>query len=356
MQGDDDPVGIAIVGAGLMGQRHAVGALASRDVELCGVTAADAEQARALGDLHGCRAYASLDEVLEDPSVEAVVFATPTDTHSTLAQRALRAGRHVLVEKPVTRTLDDALQLRRVALETGLVLGVGHVIRYFAEYRAIEAALRRGDVGEPAIATFGRRCQQPDWAPDHWHTKMERSGGVALDMLVHDVDLVRWYFGEPTGVYARVIGSDRHDGLDYALATLTVPGGPICHVHASWAEPAGFSQQAEICGTNGMLSYDSRGRDELSYAAHQASDVATALPPPAPGTYDPVGQQLSDLAAAIRRGEPFPGDIAWAIGTLRIALAMLESSDRRDLVELEPLDEFLHDHASGQLPAEGARR
>jgi hypothetical protein len=90
-----------------------------------------------------------------------------------------------------------------------------------------------------------------------------------------------------------------------------------------------------------MLSYDYRGREELAYAAHaQAADV-TALPPAPPGEHDPLQQQLRDFARAIRTGEPMPGDIDWAIGSLRIALAMLESSDRRDVVVLEPFDDLL---------------
>lgn len=338
MDADGRPVGLAIIGAGLMGSQHAASAVTCADVELVGTWAADRDQAAALASRHACEQYPSFDAVLGDERVEAVLVATPTDTHEQLAARALAAGRHAFVEKPVTRTLDDALALRRLARGANLVLGVGHVIRYFPEYRAIGEAIERGDVGTPAVATFGRRCQQPDWAPDHWHTDMARSGGVAVDMLVHDVDLVRWYFGEPTEVYARVVGSDRHDGLDYALATLTVPDGPICHLHGSWAEPDGFSQSAEVCGSGGMLSYDSRGREEFSFAAHASAGAATALPPPPPGEHDPFQRQLRDFARAVRGGAPMPGDIDWAIGSLRIALAMLESSDRRDVVELEPLE------------------
>jgi len=335
------PVGLAIIGAGLMGSQHAASAGACRDIDLVGTWGADADQARDLAARHGIEHFSSYEQVLADDRVEAVLIATPTSTHDELAAIALAAGRHAFVEKPVTRTLEDALTLRRLARASDLVLGVGHVIRYFPEYRGIRDAIERGDVGTPAVATFGRRCQQPDWAPDRWHTDMSRSGGVAVDMLVHDVDLVRWYFGEPTEVYARVVGSDRHAGLDYALATLTVPGGPICHLHGSWAEPEGFSQSAEVCGTGGMLSYDSRGRDEFSFLAHAGSDAATALPPPPPGALDPFGRQLSDFARAIRGGDPMPGDIDWAIGSLRVALAMLESSDRRDVVQLGPLDELL---------------
>jgi predicted dehydrogenase len=337
----DSPVGIAIVGAGLMGASHAATAAMCRSVRLVGVHATATEQADAVASRHGCERFESLDGLLADERVEAIVVATPTDTHVDVAALALAAGRHVLVEKPVTRTLEDALRLRALARGAERVLGVGHVIRYFPEYRELGASIERGDIGTPAVATFGRRCQQPDWAPDHWHTDMARSGGVAVDMLVHDVDLVRWYFGEPTEVYARVVGSDRHAGLDYALATLTVPGGPICHLHASWAEPDGFSQSAEVCGTDGMLSYDYRGREELAYAAHSQASEVTALPPAPPGEDDPLQRQLRDFARAIRTGEPMPGDIDWAIGTLRIALAMLESSDRRDVVTLDPLDELL---------------
>ena len=74
--------------------------------------------------------------------------------------------------------------------------------------------------------------------------------------------------------------------------------------------------------------------------AHATHGAATALPPPPPGEQDPFGRQLSDFARAIRGGASLPGDIDWAIGSLRIALAMLESSDRRDVVQLEPLDDL----------------
>jgi len=334
------PVGIAVIGAGLMGRQHTSSAMACPDVELIGVTAVDARQAHELAAKHGTTDLGSVEAALADDRVEAVIIATPTNTHDELAAAALSAGKHAFVEKPVTRTLEAALELRALARSHDRMLGVGHVIRYFAEYRKIAATLEAGGIGTPAVATLGRRCQQPDWAPDKWHTDMARSGGVAIDMMIHDVDLVRWYFGEPTQVYARVIGSDKHDGLDYALATLTVPGGPICHLHGSWAEPEGFSQSAEIAGSMGMIDYDSRGRGELQLMAHAGTENATALPPPPTGPQDPFQRQLSDFAAAIRTGSTFPGDIDWAIGSLRIALAMVESSDTRDVVNISSLEHF----------------
>lgn len=328
------PVGVAVIGAGLMGAQHARTIAACPETSLVAITGADAAQAAELARVHGTEHIESVDAVLGDPRVTAVVVATPTDTHVEIALQAVAASVHPFVEKPVARTVEDAERLRAAAADAGMVVGVGHVARYFPEYRAIGEAIARGDVGVAAVATLGRRCQQPDWAPDHWHTSMPRSGGVAVDMLVHDIDLVRAWFGEPDTVYARVVGSDRYGGLDYALATLTVPGGPICHLHGSWAEPDGFSQSAEVCGSLGMISYDSRGREELRVTAHDATSTATALPPQPPGPRDPFQQQLRDFVAAIRTGASMPGDIDWAIGSLRIALAMLESSDRREVVQL----------------------
>ena len=309
--------------------------IACTDATLVAVNGADSDQARALAAEHGADHVPDIDVLLADDRVEAIVVATPTDTHAAIARRAIAAGVHPFVEKPVTRTLEDALAIRELARTAGITVGVGHVARYFPEYRAIGAAIARGDIGDVAVATLGRRCQQPDWAPDHWHTSMPRSGGVAVDMLVHDIDLVRAWFGDPDTVYARVVGSDRHAGLDYALATLTIPGGPICHLHGSWAEPAGFSQSAEVCGSRGMITYDSRGRDELLVTPHDAASTVTALPPQPPGPNEPFQVQLRDFITEIRTGTPMPGNIDWAIGSLRIALAMLESSDQRDVVTLD---------------------
>lgn len=334
-EGDPDPLGVAIIGAGLMGSLHARTAIANPLVRLVGIFAADASQAGALASTHDIRVFNDLQHAINDDAVEAVIIATPTDTHAEIACMALEAGVHAFIEKPVTRTLDAAHEIQRAAQRHQRVAGVGHVARYFPEYRMLREQIRAGSIGDVAIATFGRRCQQPDWSPDAWHTSMQRSGGVAVDMLVHDIDLVRWYFGEPSHVYARVTGSDRYDGLDYALATLTIPDGPICHLHGSWAEPEGFSQSAEICGTLGMLSYDSRGRDTFQFATHAADARVTALPDPPAGEDDPFQLQLSDFVRAARLAAPFPGDIAWAIGSLRIALAMLESSDSGTVISLE---------------------
>jgi UDP-N-acetylglucosamine 3-dehydrogenase len=329
---------LAIIGAGLIARQHAASAARHPNAQLVAIGAIDRDGADQLAAQYdGVRAAGSLDELLAPGDIDALIVATPTDTHEELACAAMRRGVHVFVEKPMARTLDSARRIVDTAAETGRVLGVGHVIRYFPEYQAIERSIRNGDLGDVAVATFGRQCQQPDWSPDGWHTSMERSGGVVVDMMIHDVDLVRWYFGEPTRVFARSLGSDRHNGLDYAVATLTVPDGPICHLVGNWAEPAGFSQYAEICGTDGMLTYDSRGKQEVQHARHAvAADAATALPPPPPDDRDPFLLQQADWLGEIEGRSSLVNDGAWALRSLEIALAMLASSESGIPVDIAP--------------------
>ncbi len=332
-------VRIAVLGAGLMGSQHA-STLAAMDaaglVDFVGVAALDQGQAEALASRHNVRCFDGVPVVLASADeVDAVVIATPTDTHADLACAAFERGLHAFVEKPIARSIGDARRIVGAAKATGRVLQVGHVIRYFDDYRRIHDLVTSGAIGTPAVATFGRRCQQPDWAPDRWHVTGRRSGGVAVDMMIHDVDLVRWMFGEPSKVMARTLGPDRWGGLDYALATLEIDGGPICHLHASWAEPSGFSQMAEVCGSGGMISYDSRRPGEVDVAVHAAAaDAAvTALPAPPPGPGDPFWRQMSDFAQAAAGGPAPPADGEWALRSLAIALAMVDSSDAREPAE-----------------------
>lgn len=329
---------IAVIGAGLMGRQHArslAGMQRLGRVQLAGIAGADQDQVNELARSTESFAFSSVDEVLASPNIDGVVVATPTDTHRQVGEQVIAAGKHLFVEKPISRTIEDAQALALAARNADRILQVGHVIRYFDDYRRIGRAISEGDLGRIAVATFGRRCQQPDWAPDRWHVTGERSGGVTVDMLIHDIDLVRWYFGEPVSVYARTTGPDKWNGLDYVVATLTMPDGPICHLHASWAEPTGFSQSAEVCGSLGMIEYDSRMPPELAYARHDAVAVgATALPDPPPGDADPFIRQLTDFVRSIETGSPPPADGEWALASLRIALAMVESSDQRDVVTL----------------------
>jgi predicted dehydrogenase len=329
-----EPVGIGIIGAGFMASTHATSVGVCENTEPVAVAALDVEAAQALASAHGMESEPTVEALLGRDDVHAVVIATPTDTHSPLAVQAMDAGKHVFVEKPMARTLEQAQAMLDAQQRNDRVLVVGHVIRYLDEFRALGDAIERGDIGVPAVAQLGRRCQTPDWSSEGWLLDDERSGGVLLDMMVHDIDLVRWWFGEPTRGYAKRLMPEQQ-GLDYALATLTVPDGPICHLHASWCEPEGFSHGSEVAGSRGLLHWDMSWTDDLRHASHEgvSADVS-ALPPPDPHPDDPWVRQLNDFVAAIRGERPAPGDGQWGYRSLEIALALMESAASGKAIDL----------------------
>ncbi|WP_342630110.1 Gfo/Idh/MocA family oxidoreductase [Nguyenibacter vanlangensis] len=165
---------VGVIGAGHFGRFHALKVAASPRETLVGIHDPDMARAASVGAEAGDAPALDLDTLLDRS--EAVVIAAPAEHHFILADRALRAGRHVLVEKPIASTLDQADRLAALAAETGLVLQVGHLLRYSAEHRAITERISRPLYIEATrIAPFKPRGTDVS---------------VILDLMIHDLDLV----------------------------------------------------------------------------------------------------------------------------------------------------------------------
>ena len=165
---------IGVIGAGHFGRFHAIKVAASARAALVGITDVDAERAAVLGRELGGVPAMGLADLLE--TAEAVIIAAPAEAHFDIAALALERGRHVLVEKPIAATLEQADRLAALAGKRGLVLQVGHLLRYSAEHRAISARISRPLYIEATrIAPFKPRGTDVS---------------VILDLMIHDLDLV----------------------------------------------------------------------------------------------------------------------------------------------------------------------
>jgi predicted dehydrogenase len=257
---------LAVLGLGFMGSMHAraaggrLAAVYSSDArKLTGDLSAikgNLEGAGGQLDFSRVRPYGDIAELLADPAIDAVDLCLPTDLHEPVALQALRAGKHVLVEKPMAL---DGAAARRMIDEAGRqsrVLMTAQVLRFFPEYVALREALPR--MGRVTRATFHRRCAVPGWGG--WLMDPARSGGGAFDLLIHDVDMCLHLFGAPVSVSSTGAGDSVHSQLFYR-------DGMVAAVMGGWEPGAAypFRMEYSVAGVAGTIEYSSTGRAPTLY-------------------------------------------------------------------------------------------
>ncbi|MGH9660982.1 MAG: Gfo/Idh/MocA family protein, partial [Bryobacteraceae bacterium] len=272
---------IAVIGLGFMGSTHLKAIRTIAGAELAAVVSGDPR--KRAGDLAGIQGnlggpgermdfsgvaqYATVAEALADARVEAVDVCLPTDRHEPVAMAALRAGKHVLVEKPMA--LDGAACDRMVAEaeKHGRVLMTAQVLRFFPDYEAAARALP--PLGAVRSALLRRRCAAPAWS--QWLGDASRSGGGVFDLLIHDVDFCLHLFGAPRAVSA-VGYEDLARGVDWIEARLEYADGKAVVITGGWHHPKAypFSMEFTIVAEGGTLEYSSLGRPLTLYGADGA--------------------------------------------------------------------------------------
>jgi predicted dehydrogenase len=192
------------------------------------------------------RVSRDVDQLIEDPEVDAVVVATPVDSHADLACRALESGKHVFVEKPMARTVEECRRMLEVAERAGKVLMVGHTFLYNAVVRRIKQLIDEGELGEIFYVHMTRVNLG----------LFREDVNVVWDLAPHDVAILRYILGAgPVKVHAT--GSDFvQPGIeDVAFVDLEFPGRVRAHLHVSWLDPNKI-RRVTVVGSKKMLVYD----------------------------------------------------------------------------------------------------
>ena len=213
-------------------------------------------------------------QVIRDPAIDAVDICLPTNLHAPVALEALRAGKHVLVEKPMALEVAASRQMIDEAIQHRRVLMVAQVLRFFPMYLALEEILASGRIGAPRSAIFRRRCGAPAWGA--WLTDPKQSGGGVFDLLIHDMDLCLHLFGKPDTVSAT--GHEAlAQGVDILTAQLHYGGGFTAVITGGWHHPGSypFSMEYTVVAEKGTVDYSSLGRVPTLYgAAGEAEPLA----------------------------------------------------------------------------------
>lgn len=284
---------VGLIGAGGISRVHADGWRALG----AAVTVYSHEGAEALADEYGFAVATDLDALLA--AVDLVDIVTPTTSHAPLALAAIRAGRHVICEKPLAGTVEDAREVIDAAQEAGVRLFPAHVVRYFPDYAALRGQVSAGRIGEPAVLRFVRGGEAPRTGT--WFHDLSRGGGIVRDQMIHDLDQALWMAGDVVRVYATqsAPGGDA-DAPDAVTAhvVLTHASGALSHVQGTWgARGLPFRTSADIAGSAGILALDSApAASRVDIPSAHAGDGY--LPPPTQ-TESPYTAQLRDYVAAI---------------------------------------------------------
>ncbi len=263
------PVNVAVVGLGFMGVTHLRAyrqITGARVVAVCdpvrvpvnGVLAGvsgNISGSDALRLRRGVRMYRRLEQVLGDPEVELVDLCVPTPLHAPQAIAALRAAKHVICEKPLARTSEQARQIVAAARTAKGYFMPAMCMRFWPGWAWLKELAQKKTYGQILAARFRRLSAPPSWSRQSYFNGGE-SGGALLDLHIHDTDFVQFLFGRPTRVFST--GRSRFSGaIDHVVTQYTVPGGATVYAEGSWLLTSGFSMAYTVHFERATLDFDS---------------------------------------------------------------------------------------------------
>jgi myo-inositol 2-dehydrogenase/D-chiro-inositol 1-dehydrogenase len=337
-----NPLRVGIVGLGRLGRRHAENLAwhvpGARLVAAC--SPVKEERAWAAASLPELSLHADYDELLADDSIDAVWLVTPTSLHARQIIAALRAGKHVFCEKPLSLDLAECdAVLEEHARHAHLHVMIGFVRRFDASYRDAFDGIAKGAIGRPFMVR-SQTCDKNDL--DGFFVRFApTSGGLFLDCSVHDIDLARWLLGNPRARRVYASGTIAiHDGLrecgdiDNGVGTIEFEDGRIAVLYASRTMAHGHDTQTEVIGTAGALSVGRNPRVNRVEIA-DANGMRNACTPTFFERFeDAFLREAQAFVALLADGRPTGLTLEDAREATRIGIAMRQAYESGRAVEL----------------------
>jgi UDP-N-acetylglucosamine 3-dehydrogenase len=311
-------LGVAVIGTGFWGKNHARVYKELASTELVAICDVNAEIAKSIADQFGVKAYTTSTRMLKNEEIEAVSVCTWSTSLAKEALKALKAGKHVLVEKPMATNTKQAEKLLETAEKNDLHLTVGFLMRFIPGLRHIREAVENKKIGELVCATAKRVSQWPERVGDV---------GVVKDIAIHDIDVMRYIFNEdPITVYAKT-GSMRHKKFeDYAQIMLTYKDGKSAFIESNWLTPY-KTRTLTVTGSDAIM--------RLDYITQELwiEEPKETLQPRYPWQ-EPLKLELQHFADCILAKKKPLITAADGLKALQIAEAALQSSSKNRAIKL----------------------
>jgi UDP-N-acetyl-2-amino-2-deoxyglucuronate dehydrogenase len=304
-------IGIGILGCGNVARIHAEAIRQVPDLELVSVCSRSRDSAERLGLRYGIPAATSIEEFLGNKALGAVSICAPSGVHAELGCAAARAGKHVLVEKPIEIAIPKADALIDACNHAGVTLAVSFQSRHLDAPRLLKSAVENNRLGRLVLASaYIKWYRTPEYyASTPWRGTLKGDGGGALiNQAIHTVDLLRWILGPVAGVSA-FSGRLLHGGIegeDTLVATLRFENGALGTIEAATSVYPGFRRRLEITGTEGTVILDGDNlstwtlRDGSPNPSMSAGDVSNGSADPMAIDCEGHRRVMADFAEAIR--------------------------------------------------------
>jgi predicted dehydrogenase len=323
---------IGIAGTGFMGETHAKCYMEVPGTEIYAVAEPNLHKRKLFSEhVPLVKAYNDVYDMIHDPAVDIIDICLPTPMHMPVAVAALNMNKHVLLEKPVALNLKDAEAIKEAAEKSSGKLMVAHVLRFWPEYITIRNILKKQMSGEKILSVYAARYNElPLWSENTWIMNEEKSGGLIIDLMIHDIDFFCWNFGKPKRVFSSAVYNDKNYAVQ-VMAALEMESGTMVYIDGGYLNPAGsgLSTQVRIYGSNSLLEmYPGRG---ITLSGKGCIPVEIKSP-----VYNGYTEEIKYFITCIKEGtevETVPLDDA--INSLKVCIALRESLKINNRVTIE---------------------
>jgi UDP-N-acetylglucosamine 3-dehydrogenase len=328
---------VAVIGSGAMGRNHARVYAELPGVELVGVADADGTVAESVARRHATHPYTDYVRLLDEQRPDAVTIAVPTVEHFAVAMQVIQRGIHLLIEKPISHTLEEGKQITAAARDAGVQLMIGHIERFNPAVIALKERLAQGELGR--VFQIDARRQGPFPA-------RVRDIGVIIDLAVHDLDVMRYISNaEITRVFAETERRIHSTREDLVSGLLRLDNGAVGTLTINWLTPTKI-RELYVTGERGMFYVNYITQDLYLYENATASggdwDALRMLRGVSEGRmiryvvekYEPLRAELEAFVAAVKGRTPVPVTGTDGLKALALAQAMVTSGVEHRVVGL----------------------
>lgn len=316
---------IALIGAGKIGKRHLKIWTEMTDVEIVGVVVRQEEKAQKIEQTYQVKTYRTIAELLQTEEIDAVDICTPPYTHLEIVQEVAKAKKHIMISKPLAVTQKEAEEIIQICKQYEVQLLVGHTLRFFPEYENAKAKIENGAIGRPGVVRMSRGVPYP--SRDHeWYTDKRLSGGLFVDLGVHEFEWITATFGQAERVMARHIKrvDQAKNPIEYGLVMIRLVDGTVVHVELSWAETK-YRASFELTGNKGMISYDHDEANPVALDLHHGEEEVDL--PKSMLRDDPYVRQLTHFVDCLNGKTSSIISPYHAVAAIQIAEAACKSAE-----------------------------